>query len=835
MSSRTLAILLSVSACMTVAACEQYESGPSAVEESVAAVSFEAPARSAGQSSVVPETRPAPVAAAEPELYLNGGAMPDRGGAMAERVADGVQINFDGVELREVVKVVLGDILGATYTIDPSLSGQIVLSSSGPLSETQLLSVLETALQMHGAGLARNPDGTYAVMLQDMMRGETAVTPLGGSAPPRVSPGTGVTIVPLRFIGATAAAQFVQPLLTRPDQVRIDETRNLLLFAGSGAERQSVLDTLSEIDVNWMAGRSVGIFPLRMASPDSVIPELEALIQPLSGTALNSETIRFLPMSRLNAVLVIASQPEQVMEVERWIRRLDRGNVVGIQFFVYQLQHVPAKDVAEILNETFSGFEEVAQEGAESGQTILPELTRPMDNVDVPDDFAEVPEIGMVETVTGNTGSNASAGVGPGLLRGVKIVANTLNNTLLIRATPQAYDMIEQTVRRLDLPPAQVLIEATIAEVTLNDTLRYGVQYFLNTGSVKGGFNTTTPTSAGVINPSLLNPLAQLPGFNFVLTPGSSNITIDALSRITDVKVLSSPSIVVQDNSEAVLNVGDEVPITTRSAVSIDDASAPVVNNIEYRDTGVILEVKPRISSKDVVALEVSQEVSRVAEESTSADNLTPTISQRKITSQVNVQSGQTVVLGGLIQDAESRSKEKVPLLGDIPALGELFQSTSNQSVRTELIVFITPRIIRNAEDARDVSEELRSRMRSMRPLPTAPAEPTVSPLGSEPVPEPKPLLPAPSARNDEAVSPAESTGTALAAPATVPAQAGLVLARSGGGSAEGAVPAVSMQRQERLEIVPHAASQAAGEVVLTPMQRPVSGNLFRPGPRPRS
>ncbi|MEZ5826381.1 MAG: secretin N-terminal domain-containing protein, partial [Geminicoccaceae bacterium] len=454
-SLRTLVTGMVVSACLAVAACEQYAPRSSAVEDKIASTSFEAPprARPAGVASSAAQPRTG--AQAQPQLFLNGGSFPNRNVAQAERVADGVQINFDGVELREVVKVVLGDILGATYTIDPTLTGQIVLSSSGPLSESQLLGVLETALQMHGAGIASNADGTYAVLLQDMIRGRTAVAPLGGSSPPRVSLGTGVTIVPLRYIGATAAAQFVQPLLTRPDQVRIDETRNLLLFAGSGAERQSVLDTLNEIDVNWMAGRSVGIFPLKMASPDAVIPELNALIQPLSGSPINAETIRFLPMSRLNAVLVIASQPEQVVEIERWIKRLDRGNVVGIQFFVYQLQHVPAKDVADILNETFGGFEEVAAQGAATGQTVLPDFTQQPVDGDLPADFVE-PVLDLGAGGGGAGGNAVSAGVGPSLLRGVKVVPNALNNTLLIRATPQAYDMIEQTVRRLDLPPAQV-------------------------------------------------------------------------------------------------------------------------------------------------------------------------------------------------------------------------------------------------------------------------------------------------------------------------------------------------------------------------------------------
>ncbi|MCB1969858.1 MAG: hypothetical protein KDG54_05555, partial [Geminicoccaceae bacterium] len=265
--------------------------------------------------------------------------------------------------------------------------------------------------------------------------------------------------------------------------------------------------------------------------------------------------------------------------------------------------------------------------------------------------------------------------------------------------------------------------------------------------------------------------------------------------RITDVKVLSSPSIVVQDNSEAVLNVGDEVPITTRSAVSVDDTNAPVVNNIEYRDTGVILEVKPRISSNDIVALEVAQEVSRVASETTSSDSLTPTISQRKITSRINVQSGQTVVLGGLIQDSESRSNNKVPLLGDIPAVGELFQSTDNQASRTELIVFITPQIIRNAEDAKNVSEELRARMRSMRPLPVDGADGMGRPLDADP----QPLMQQPG----PAVSVAPSSGY------------------SAGDRGTG-------------ETVPQNGTVPVASDMPTPSVRPVTGHVFVPRSRPR-
>jgi general secretion pathway protein D len=314
---------------------------------------------------------------------------------------------------------------------------------------------------------------------------------------------------------------------------------------------------------------------------------------------------------------------------------------------------------------------------------------------------------------------------------------------LLIRATPTDYERVEATLARLDTAPWQVLIEASIAEVTLNDQLRYGVQYFLQQNSLAAGFVSGAQTAL------LPNPIT--PGFNFLFTPGSSNITIDALSRLTSVKILSSPSVVVQDNSEAVLTVGSEVPTQTQQQQSTISVNAPIVNSIEYRNTGVILQVRPRINSNQAVSLEIAQEVSRVDEtgSSSSANNgLTPTFIQRKITSRVNVQSGQTVVLGGLIQDSEERGRDRIPVVGDIPVIGNLFGTTASRNQRTELIVFLTPRVMRNPEDARDVSEELRSRLRSLQPVaqgsPVPPAPYAPQPGGRPPgaMPEPQVLVP---------------------------------------------------------------------------------------------
>ena len=759
-----------VLALLALAACGPPPEQHSGIGEAIGDVSFGVPPGApVGQPVDLGQIEGGrPEAAFPGETYYGRQQVGPTGVARAQRQGDGTQVNFDGADVREVVRVILGDILGATYTIDPALGGEVVLNSAGALSDAELLRVLESILAINGGTLVSLGDNAYAVRLaEEVVTGGASVAGLAGGLP-EAGPGSGVTIVPLDYISASNAAQFIQPLVGQPEQIRIDEARNLLLFAGSGAERQNVLETLRDLDVNWMAGRSIGIFPLANATPEALVPELESLFTPLAAPDLGAGTIRFLPVARLNAVLAVAQGQDQIREVARWVERLDRGSQQGIQFFVYQLQHAPANEVARILAQSLSD-EPIADAGGDGfgsaardtsglglgGQGLGEEGAPPSAFLDEEGNFSENGEFGSDEDrdQAGGAAYNANLSTGGPLgdLGPVRIVANPRNNSLLVRATPRAYELIEATLRRLDTAPLQVLIEATIAEVILNDQLRYGVQYFLESGDVQAGFNTTAASGAVGIGSALLNPLARLPGFNFLYQGGDVTVAIDALARVTDVRVLSSPSVVVQDNRLATLSVGSEVPIVTRVAQSIDDLDAPVLNNIEYRETGVILKVRPRISSNDNVSLEIGQEVSRVDEAAISAVD-SPTFTQRRITSEVNILSNQTVVLGGLIQDSENLTQNKIPLLGDIPVLGNLFRSNDRTAGRTELIVFLTPRIVRNAADARDVSEELRSRMRSLRPVgyvePPAVNDDRPITLPGDPVlegtaPRPAPLPPA--------------------------------------------------------------------------------------------
>jgi general secretion pathway protein D len=285
----------------------------------------------------------------------------------------------------------------------------------------------------------------------------------------------------------------------------------------------------------------------------------------------------------------------------------------------------------------------------------------------------------------------------------IRIQADDGNNSLLILSTPEEFQLLQQVVSVLDVAPNQVMLEATIAEVTLNDDLAYGINWFLESGE----FNLTfSGDKTGSVAPTF-------PGFSVLFSGEDGRAALSAVASMTDVKVLSSPSLMVLDNRTATLQVGDQVPIVTQTSASTIDANAPIVNQVEMRDTGVILKVTPRVNEGGRVSLEIEQEVSDVTQTKTSGID-SPTIQQRKIKTSVAVDNGSTIALGGLIRDRVTDGATKIPLLGDIPMVGELFRTNTKRNERTELVVLITPRVVGSASDAEIVTRELREKMRGV-------------------------------------------------------------------------------------------------------------------------
>jgi len=330
------------------------------------------------------------------------------------------------------------------------------------------------------------------------------------------------------------------------------------------------------------------------------------------------------------------------------------------------------------------------------------------------------PPSNRFEPYSGGPSANGPAGGGTSMLQGpgVRITADPINNTLLINASEENYRIIERTLRRLDRPQLQVGIEATVAEVTLNDDLSYGVQFFITSKNLglpanKGSaLNATSPSLASQAVNGIIS--RAIPGFNFLIGPElRPNMILDALHSLTDVRVLSNPSVVVVNNEVATLQVGDDVPVSTGSATVLT-ANNAVVNTIDYRNTGIILHVIPRVNANGNVRLDIDQEISNLAPSSAGTDTLTPTVSQRRVRSSVVVASGQSVLLAGLISERKTGDRQGIPILDQIPGIGKAFSYTTNTATRTELIIFIRPQIIRDGVDAQRLAEELRSKLRGV-------------------------------------------------------------------------------------------------------------------------
>jgi general secretion pathway protein D len=509
-----------------------------------------------------------------------------------------------------------------------------------------------------------------------------------------------------------------------------------VLVQGNGTERRAAVETVMSFDADWMRGQSVGIFPLQNSAPEPIMSELERIMDSGEG-GLSQSLVKLQPVARLNAIMVVTAKPALLKTAGMWINRLDRSDAASTGIKVYHVRYGDAKQIAGLLNDIFVGrgggssldsaSNQIApgaglstsSSGSQGGLQIQGSRTSPGSatfgeqrpptaTITQPGSAADI-----VASRSGPFGRGASTSgggtPGQGVLPNVRITADTVNNTLLIYANQENYRIIEQTLRQLDRPQLQVAIDATIAEITLNDSLNYGVQFYLKGNDVgarddKGSIGLSTGASAIIGR--------TLPGFNFLLGPElEPRVILQALRNVTDVKVLSNPSVVVMDNQIATLQVGDQVPVATASATVVGGAGTPVVNTIDYRNTGVILRVVPRINANGNVLLDIEQEISNV---STTANTgtLTPTVSQRKVKSSIGVASGQTVLLAGLISENSATQRSNLPLVDQLGELGKLIGSNSKATQRTELIIFIRPQIIRDGVDAMRVAEELRTKLR---------------------------------------------------------------------------------------------------------------------------
>lgn len=632
--------------------------------------------------------------------------------AARQASADGdITLNFVNTEIRDAARAVLGEILGINFSVDPKVQGQMTVQTARPIRRDAVLPIFENALRLNGFSLVRQ-NGIYTVVPNaEALRAGPAITQGSGA----LAAGYGLRVVPLRHIGAEELSGILRAMMPQDALIRTVPTRNVVLLGGAPNEVTAMLDIVGLFDVSSMAGLTFGLFTPRYVDVKVLQRELEVIFG-ITARQTGAAPIRLLTIERLNTILAMAATPEYLNEIGDWVDRLDRSSEnVDTRVFVYYVQNGRATDLATVLNSLFTG------KGQEGGGVAEP-VRR---NDGVVDTIALSPATNAVAAVPGGlsaamplpdrsgdariapAASGAAQGSDGGIRLGSgmapRIIADSITNSLLILASPKEYRVVEAALAKLDIPPLQVLIEAVVAEVTLTEDLRYGVQWLFQPGRQS---LTLSDVAAGTV-------AGKFPGFSAVFSGHNIRAVLDALESVTRVNVVSSPKLMVLNNQTATLQVGDQVPIATQSAVGVGAPGTPIVNAIQFRDTGVILKVTPRVNEGGLVLLDINQEVSDVAKTTTSTID-SPTIQQRKLSSSISVGNGETIALGGLIRDRQSGGNSGLPLLKDVPFLGHLFRSDSQGSTRTELLVLLTPRVVRSPADIRRVTEELREKLRGI-------------------------------------------------------------------------------------------------------------------------
>lgn len=651
-------------------------------------------------------------------------------------LGEDVSLNFEQAPLEEIVHAVIGDILQLDYIVDRPLKGNVTLRTRTPIPRDELLVVLESLLKAHDALMIRGDDGRYLITgSQQAMRLRPDVTSVEDLAA-----GYSTMIIPLEYISARAMAKILEPLAEKDAFVRVDNTRALLMLAGTREQLSGWLEIISTFDVDLLAGMSVGLYPLENSSVEETLTAVQALVDAAGGEGGDiSGIVKILPMERLNSILVITPRANYLDRIGNWIERIDvdPDSRFEKRLYVYPVQNTTATRLAQLLNSIYSG-------GAGStGAAGSTQGTR-----GVTDHAAVAPGMSP-ESIGGGSrgrggasgGAGAGAGTGAGANSGasafgggnnsgqgaraaagamtsvsmggsggmnqladVRVVADEENNALMIYADGKQYGIVKDALRQLDVVATQVIIEASIMEVQLVDELRYGLEW-----TFKNGLNNGR-SGLGQLAAAASGPAAAA-GFSYTVTNSVGDISavLNALSEESLINIISTPSVMVLDNHTAFISVGDQVPVLQGQTITNGGNS---VQNITYRDTGVQLSVRPSVNAGGLVTMDIEQSVIDVGQIDAATGQRA--FLDRTINSRVAVRSSESVVLGGLIRENSSLGDSGVPLLREIPFFGSLFGTTTTDSTRTELLVIITPRALFNEDELRAVSDEMREQVRFM-------------------------------------------------------------------------------------------------------------------------
>lgn len=582
---------------------------------------------------------------------------------------EGESFVFRNAPIDAVVHEVLGETYGAGYSMAPDVQGTITLRLDGVSSLDEAVAGLGAALNLQGLELAKR-GSNYLISRQGRGGdGSDMTMPVFVTPDEAVPSDATVAVLQVKYANVDRIAEIARPLI--PDGLlrQVDDELGFIVLNGEAAAVSSAIRVLKSLDVNWLAAVSTALVPVSNGTPEEIASDLDPVLSRLGGVSV-------IPMSRLESLLVISRRRESMEQVRRWITKFDQSAQpqLSSDTLVYEARHIDANRLVEIV----SGAGQVAP-------------TLPLSPSGQPDQFL-APQ------------APAASPPGLGLYDQLSITVYPGRNAIIARGPQEDLQSLLSLVETIDQPQRQVLIEATIVEVLLTESDQIGVQWDAIAGELRAAFSDI---GSGAVT-------SLFPGASLSFAGADVEAVINVLSTYNEVEIVSSPRVLVLNNETARLQIGDQVPVITQSAVSITDPGAPLVNSTSYRDTGVILTVTPSIRAGGMVEIEISQEVSGVAETTTSNID-SPTITQRSVESRLSVPDGAVAILGGLMSQTVSLSETGVPILKSAPLIGAAFRSRSTNQRRTELVVLVEPTVVITEEPETEFPVHLRAALESAR------------------------------------------------------------------------------------------------------------------------
>ena len=680
-----------------------------------------------------------------------------------------IDLNLKNADLVEAVRV-LGDTLGLNYSIDPRVKGTANVRASGKLTQTELLSILETILYVNGATMIKLDNLYKIVPLDKAATGSLPVVSRG-----EVPPGMRAQVVFLEQTSGKDMVTALKPLMSAGGSIT-ETAHNALILIDTPDNLDKLLHLVQLVDTRGLEQTLIRLAKVHNTDPGEIIGELETIFSAY-GTLAPKEKgrfgVSFMPVARLNSVMVLASSTPLMDRALYWVRQLDLRTDMMANVHIYNVENYKAKNLANLLTQVYGGQptaptvkETKPETGVTGGFQLGGRTGGGMGGAGGAGGMGGVGGLGgtsglgggglgtggmggiMGGTSTGTgalppapgaaaaeaplkeramPGAAAGAGVSP--KEGVRIIPDEENNLLVIVAPPHEWNIISRILKSLDIIPRQVLNEVLIAEVDLTGDLKYGVEWRL-------GMQPTPTTTGGTAATAITSPPATVPGVDIL--PGASAafsalggltfVATDALNKFRGlinllasegkVNVLASPQIMAANNQEARIQIGQDVPIlTSESTPLISQQTSFTTQTVQYRSTGVILAVKPQINAKGLVTLDITQEVSNALP--LTPGQTSPTISVRQAKTSLITGDNQTVVLGGMIREDRTHTQAGIPGLRRIPLLGPLFGSEGYSKARTELLVLITPHIVANLEEGARITQGTKDKMGLEEPLPT--------------------------------------------------------------------------------------------------------------------